>query len=201
MVDENKSSSKLLSLMRKNNGFLKTSDVTAAGISRETLRLFVLKNNLNRVARGVYASSECWDDEWFYVASSCKEIIYSGETALYLHGLMQREPFYTSVTVKYGYNARNLLKRGFKVTTTIKEKFYLGKTSIVTPYGNIVPVYDLDRTICDVICHKDRMDVEVFRYAIREYMSSPKKNLNNLFKYAKALRVDDLVRVYTEVMI
>lgn len=42
------------SLLRNNNGFLKTSNAVAAGISREYLGDYVRKNGLERVAHGLY---------------------------------------------------------------------------------------------------------------------------------------------------
>ena len=36
---------------------------------------------------------------------------------------------------------------------------------------------------------------------MREYMSSEKKDLGNLMRYAKELRIEDNVRIYTEVML
>jgi hypothetical protein len=41
------------SLLHDNNGFLKTSDVVAAGILREYLGEYVRKNGLERVAHGL----------------------------------------------------------------------------------------------------------------------------------------------------
>ena len=49
--------------------------------------------------------------------------------------------------------------------------------------------------------NKDKYDIQVFSYALNEYMKGKSKNLNNLMKYAKALRIEEKVRMYTEVMI
>ena len=45
------------------------------------------------------------------------------------------------------------------------------------------------------------MDVQVFHYAMKEYMGSTHKNLNHLMTYAKELRIEYAVRTYTEVML
>ena len=59
----------------------------------------------------------------------------------------------------------------------------------------------MDRTICDMIKIKDKMDIQVFQYAIKEYMKQKDKNLFNLMKYAKLMHIEDVVRIYTEVLL
>jgi len=70
-----------------------------------------------------------------------------------------------------------------------------------TIYGNTVRLYDIDRTVCDIIKHKNKIEPQTYQTAIKEYMRSPQKNLNNLMKYARSLGVDKTVRLYTEVML
>ena len=73
--------------------------------------------------------------------------------------------------------------------------------AVKTAYGHVVPVYDRERTICDMIrCRKDA-EVQTFRTAMREYMSGEKKKLGNLMRYAKELGIEENVRIYTEVML
>ena len=59
----------------------------------------------------------------------------------------------------------------------------------------------MERTICDVIRYKEAMDIQVFQYAMKEYMGSVNKNLNHLMTYAKKLHMESAVRTYTEVML
>ena len=46
-----------------------------------------------------------------------------------------------------------------------------------------------------------RMDIQVFQTALKEYMSSQKKNVHRLTVYAKLLGVEWKIREYTEVML
>ena len=41
------------------------------------------------------------------------------------------------------------------------ELFDLGKTELKTPAGNLVPCYDLERTICDVIRSRNKLGIEI----------------------------------------
>ena len=59
----------------------------------------------------------------------------------------------------------------------------------------------MERTLCDSLRYKDKMDIQVFQYAVREYMSNGQKNLNRLMAYAKIFKIESLVRTYTEVLV
>jgi predicted transcriptional regulator of viral defense system len=55
------------------------------------------------------------EDEMFYLQVKYPQIIYSHETALYLHGLTDRAPFEYSTTVPSGYNVVKNLSENVKV--------------------------------------------------------------------------------------
>jgi predicted transcriptional regulator of viral defense system len=183
------------------NGYLRAEDVTARGISRTCLSEYVKKRNLERVARGVYCSDDAWPDALFLLGIKNKGICFSHEVALHIHGLMEREPTNVTVTIKTGYNASHLRDQGVRVHTVSQELFVLGITTAQTAYGNVVSVYDRERTICDIIKAKEKMDIQVFQTALKEYMSSSGKHLPNLMRYAAAMRIEEAVRRYTEVML
>lgn len=183
------------------NGYLLTTNVLDNGISKPTLAEYVKKRNMERVAHGVYRSEDAWPDDLYRLALTNSRIVFSHETALSLHGLMEREPSEISVTVSAGYNATHLRKQGVRVYQVKPELYPLGTTETKTYFGNPVRAYDMERSICDLLRSKNRTEVQVFRYALKEYMSSDRKNLNRLMSYAKAFQIDSLVRTYTEVML
>ena len=188
-------------LVEEGNGYLLTYQVLENGISKPTLADYVNKRNMDRVAQGVYLAEDAWKDELYILHLSNSRIIFSHETALFLHGLMEREPKDISVTVRAGYNASHLRKKGIRVYQVKPEIENLGVLDIQTNFGNTIRAYDMERTICDVIRYKEAMDVQVFQYAMKEYMGSTHKNLNHLMTYAKKLHIESAVRTYTEVML
>lgn len=156
---------------------------------------------MERVAQGVYLAADAWLDELYLLSISNSRIVFSHETALFLHGLMEREPKFTSVTVKAGYNASHLRQKGIRVYQVKPDVVDLGVREVQTNFGNTVRAYDKERTICDILRYKDSMDVQIFRYAIKEYMADGQKNLNHLMAYAKRFQIESAMRTYTEVML
>ena len=60
--------------------------------------------------------------------------------------------------------------------------------------GVILPAYDRERTICDCFKYRTKLDNEIFNKAVNAYAVDEKKNLANLSKYAKEMKL------YTKVM-
>jgi len=188
-------------IVESGNGYLRTSQVVDAGISKPTLAEYVTKRNMERVAQGVYFAEDAWPDELYLLYLANRRIIFSHETALLLHGLMEREPKDICVTVSAGYNATHLRRKGIRVYQVKPAVFELGVTEVKTSFGNMVRTYDMERTICDILRYKETMDVQIFQYAMKEYMSSTHKNLNHLMEYAKMFQIESVMRTYTEVML
>ncbi len=190
----------LTKLSDENNGYLFTAEVLSHKISKTYLAKYVKENEYERVAHGIYAAPDIWPDELYLLQKMNPRIIFSGETALYIHGLTDREYGRIEVTVPQGYNAVHLRKRKICVRLLKEELYDLGKSTLKSLYGNPVIVYDKERVICDMIIDRKKMDVQMFQTAMKEYMSDSERNLPVLVRYAEKLGVRDEVMKYVEVL-
>ena len=190
----------LRKLSDRNNGYLFTADVLCMGISKTYLAQFVKENGYERVGHGIYAAPDIWPDELYLLQKKNLRIIFSGETALYIHGLTDREYSRVEVTVPQGYNAVHLRKKKVKVRTLKENLYEMGKTVAESVYGNPLAVYDKERSICDAIIDRKKMDVQIFQTAIKEYMSDPDRKLQILVQYAEKLHMRDEIMKYVEVL-
>lgn len=188
-------------LVESNGGYLLTASVQNAGISRTYLMRYVRERDMERVEQGIYISQDTWPDPLYILQMKNAGVIFSHETALYLHGLMEHEPSRIFVSVKRGYNATHLINRGIKPFFIRHDYFETGVTTARTTYGNEVRLYDIDRTVCDIVQRKEDMDVQVFQTAMKEYMAGDQKNIPRLMAYAKALGIDRRMRDYTEMLL
>ena len=60
--------------------------------------------------------------------------------------------------------------------------------------GHEVQIYNKDRVICDCLRYRNKMDREIFNKAIQSYVTDPDKNVPEMLKYAKALRVSRVAK-------
>ena len=188
-------------LLEENNGYLFTNQIEKAGISRTYLSKFVIENHLEKVAKGIYISEETILDE-LYVLQLCNpKIIYSGETALFLQNMIDRECLDIRVTVPPKYSQTNLREKGILVHQEQYDIYQLGVEEKETNFGNIVRTYDKERCICDVVKNRKKLEVQLFQTAMKTYMRDKNKNLSKLMEYGEYLKIRDELMKYVEVML
>jgi len=191
----------LQKLLDENNGTVTNKQAAKAGISRERLRLLANVGDLERVAAGVYVSPEALPDKMYIEQTRKPQTVFSHETALFLHDLTDRDPLCYSVTVPHGYNTSALTSSGFCVFTVKRELHLLGTVQTETAFGHKIRTYNPERTICDCIRSRGKMDVAIVTDAVKRYAKRKDKNLHRLMEYAKIFRVTNPVREYMEVLL
>ena len=85
-------------------------------------------------------------------------------------------------------------KHSFCVSST-------GCTTMQTPFGHTVPVYDMERTICDLLRSRSRIEEQSFQSALKQYAVRTDKNLRTLMRDAKLFHVEKKLRQYLEVLL
>ena len=188
-------------LLESQNGLLRTEQAMSAGITKPVFYNYVHSKELERVAHGLYLSKDAWVDSMYLLHLRFSHAVFSHETALFFHDLTDREPLQYTVTVKTGYNPTNLKEEGVQVFTIKVELHEVGLTTLQTPFGHDVPVYDMERTICDLLRSRSRIEKQAIRDALRIYASRRNKNLRTLMRYAELFRVEKILRPYLEVLL
>ncbi len=188
-------------LLKENNGYLKTSDVVLAGISKTHLSEYVRKRNLERVAHGLYMSQDAWTDEMYVIQVRYPGAVFSHETALYLLNLADREPLEYTVTMRSGTNATRLTNSGVKVYKIREEMHEVGATTVLSPAGHMLRIYNRERTLCDLIRSRSSVEIQDFQTAMKEYVRLKEKNIPLLMRYAKLLSVEKILKQYLEVLL
>lgn len=182
-------------LMKENNGVLEAEKAAQLGINNKTLQRLHNTGKIERVAHGIYIDPECIEDEYLITQYRCKKGIYSHETALFFHDLVDRTPFKLMLTIPSGYNTRLLKERSkYKFFYANKRLYNIGIIGLLSPYGNKINVYNMERAICDCIRKKDQLDTDLVNTAIKLYMSDPKADYAKLLKYADTFKVRKIVK-------
>lgn len=156
---------------------------------------------LERLSQGIYLSPHAFEDRLFRLQLRCSNGVYSHETALYLHGLSDREPQISMMTVHSGYNARHLGGEPIKLFYIHRELPDLGKETVNTSFGRTVYCYNRERTLCDLLRSRSQMDPALLNAAFKLYLRGSEKNLSLLFDYSAQLGVQKLAKSYLEVLL
>jgi len=188
-------------LLKKNNGTLVTSELTEKNIPRIYLAKMMKLDKIIKVKRGVYASPDAIEDEMYYMQKKYSRIIYSHETALYLLNLSDRTPFEYSITVPSSYKVVSNLREEMSIYYIKDDLHQLGAISYTNNFGNEIKIYNLERTICDLLRSRNRMDIEIINKTMKEYVSKKEANYKLLYDYSKKLNIEGVVRKYMELLL
>lgn len=177
-----------------------TKEINTLGLHRSILKKLVSAGKISKYSKGIYIKNNSWEDEFQLLQLKYPKGIYSHNTALYLLGYSDRTPALFTMTFPHGYNASSLANEPIEKKQSIKELYNLGIVEIKDFSGNLVKVYELEKTLCDMMRGNNR-DIEVITSAFKKYSTSKTKNIPKLMKYAKLLKVTSKIQPYLEVLL
>lgn len=190
-MDEN-----LKTIFDRHGGLMRTVELKEAGYYYKKIQKLIEEGEIEQVRRGYYQYSG--DDSFSEIPAI---------TTLFPDGVICME----SALDYYGYTDRTPAAWHLAVDNkSARTRFYIDYP-VVKPHfvrsdrypvgivegeidGKSVKVYDRERTICDLLLHRNKVDGEVFNIAIQRYINDPKKMEARLMKYAKILHVEKKVK-------
>ncbi len=183
-------------IIEDNGGIASTSDFAAKGINKYEVAAFCKDGIIERIRRGFYQlphSNNIIEEQLIH------ELLPQGiicvESALFYYGYSDFSPRKWSIAVPRTATrtVKNMEEIPMKAYYIQKPFLDIGK-SAGNFNGVILSVYDRERTICDCFKYRTKLDNEIFNKAVNAYAADEKKNLANLSKYAKEMKL------YTKLM-
>lgn len=196
-----KINSVILEALKKNNNVITTAQVMELGFSRYLLSKYEKEGLLERERQGVYVLPNSVHDDMYTLMLRSGKIIFSHDTALFLNGLSERTPFIHSVTISNNTRVSKVIQEECVCYYIKPELHQIGMTIRKTTLGNRVRCYNAERTICDLLRSRNRLDEETVIGAVKNYTASSDKDLNLLAVYASKFRVYKELKRYMEVLL
>ena len=193
---------KIRKIIKSNNGYVTRKDIDNNNIPSIYLSRYIKKNNLKQITRGFYSIENWIIDPYLVFQYTYPQFIYSFNSAIYLHHLGDILPNYLEVTKPINYHPYTNKRDDVLIhTDTVDSSYKLGITEIATSLGNIVKAYDKEKTVCDIIKNKEKIEFEVYVKALNRYAKSKDKNINKLLEYARVMKIENRVRSQMEVLL
>lgn len=186
-----------------NGGIAKTVDFVAEGIKKYEVAALCKEGFIERIRRGFYQlphSNQITEEQLL------QELLPQGivcvESALFHYGYSDFAPREWSVAVPR--TASRSVKRleGFPIKAYYIQKDFLQIGKIADHFNGVeLAVYDRERTICDCFKYRTKLDNETFNKAVNAYAADKNKNLANLSKYAREMKLYARVMNVMEVLL
>ncbi len=191
----------VFALMDERKGYLTSGEALENGVVNKTLQRMEERGLIERVAHGLYMRKDIFPDPFFVTQHRCRKGIFSNETALFLHGLSDRNPLRLMMTIPSGWNTPLLTDESVLFFYCRPKWSELGVCETETPSGMMVRAYDTERTLCDSLRNIDKLDRDLVLTALKRYAKSKARDQAKLLEYATVLKMRDMVYRYLEVLV
>ena len=194
---------KIKEVFYANHGYSSTGDISTAGIDRRILRDLINENTIEKIKRGLYR----WKDAKFDIEEeliNVSKIIPHGviclESALAYYKLTTYTPGEYTIAVRRNYNIKLPDYPPIRLYY-FSDKYYIDGVEKIDIDGNIIKIYNIEKTICDCLRYEDKISKDIIIESIKEYVKRRDKNIFKLINYAAKAKVKDAVQKYIEVLI
>ena len=191
---------KYIEIINSNGSIITSKDANKKGISRTILSKMVTDKAIERIDYGIYATNKFIYDELFIFQMKHPNTVFSFNTALYLLNKTERTPEKIDITTTRN-NSLGYCKDIANIHRVNNEMINIGKIKILTNTGKEVYSYNIEKTLVDIISDRNSIEIELANKIIRKCIKEKDFNVNNMFQYAKKLKVYDKVKNYMEAII
>ncbi len=190
---------RVLDLVKK-AGVLRPRDLDAFGIPRIYLSRLLQAGKLQRIARGLYALPGGHVSEHRSLAEACKRVprgVVCLVSALRFHELTTESPFQVWLAIgakawrpHVDYPPLRVVRFSSAAITSGVEQHQIE--------GITVPVFSPAKTVADCFKYRNKIGLDVAIDALRECWRSRRCTMDELWKYARVCRVQNVMRPYLE---
>ncbi len=184
----------------EHNNHITTQEFVACGLSKTMLTRYIDAGLLLRVGHGVYTLPETTADVFYRTALHSKHIVFSHESALYLHGLLARIPQKLTVTIPSNASLRKEVRERCICHYADERVHSIGIVEKATACGNIVPCYDMERTVCDYIRCRNRYSDNTILDVLQVYFGRRGRNVQLLAEYAAIFGISWVMEQYMDAL-
>ena len=199
MATPNTHTDKILDLVRK-AGVLRPRDLDAYSIPRTYLSRLVSAGKLQRIGRGLYVLPGRNVSEHRSLAEVCKRVpkgVVCLLSALRYHELTTQAPFEVWLAIgekawrpRVDYPPLRIVRFSSAALESGIEEYQVE--------GVTVPVFTPAKTVADCFKYRNKIGLDVAIEALRECWRSQRCTMDELWKYAKVCRVQNILRPYLE---
>ena len=199
MATPNTHTDKILDLVRK-AGVLRPRDLDAYSIPRTYLSRLVSAGKLQRIGRGLYVLPGRNVSEHRSLAEACKRVpkgVVCLLSALRYHELTTQAPFEVWLAIgekawrpRVDYPPLRIVRFSSAALESGIEEYQVE--------GVTVPVFTPAKTVADCFKYRNKIGLDVAIEALRECWRSQRCTMDELWKYAKVCRVQNILRPYLE---
>ncbi len=199
MKDETRN--RIFRLIEQNHGYIKTAELRNNNIHNKYLSQLEESGEIEKVKRGLYKSTGIdVDDELIDVSKMIEQGVLCLVSAASFYNLITLNPLKYYVALERGVKIKLPDYPPIKIIYYSNNEYYTGITNVQVS-EHLIKVYDMEKTVCDLIRYRNKIGVDIMKEALNNYIRRKDKNITKLIDYSKKLRVHNVLKSYLDVII
>ncbi len=184
----------------KKDSVIRAKELKRFGLSYYNIRELIHAGRLEKVNRGVYRLTDRQYDE----KTEVSRLIPSGVFCLFTACLHYELSTFVSseLHVAIPKSAKYILPAYPPVKLYYWDtKSYQTGIATVQTSGVTVRMYDLEKTVCDIMRLRNKVGLDIAKEVMKNYVKRKDRDLVKLLKYARVLRVETTIKTYLEILL
>lgn len=181
-------------------GLLRASDLDAIDAPRVVLTRLTAAGLLDKVGRGLYRLPSHTGSEHeglATVATKVPQAVFCLLTALQFHELTTQLPRQVWIAMPRGSHVPRIAYPPIKMVQMTGDAYAEGIETVERD-GVKLRVYCAAKTVADCFKHRNKVGLDVALEALKDARSKRKASANDLWRYAKLVRMANVMRPYIE---
>lgn len=195
-----KNPSSIQQLFERGGGIVRAKTLLENGVSYYDIDGLLAAEVIVRLKRGVYKWADRETDEMAEVARMVPGGVFCLFSAAFYYGLTTTIPARHHVAIPGDRKVALPSYPPIQLYFWNKTPYSLGVTTADLAGGRI-HLYDLEKTVCDVIRHRNKIGLEVLKEILRNYLDQEDRNLNRLHAYARQLNMFNKVDAFVTMLL
>ena len=173
------------------------------GFSNYQINKLTDEKKLLKLNKKMYENLEYKGDEidFYYVDAYVSNGVVCLMSAAVYYNLSTHRPSFIDVAINRKAKVSSLPKwPDIRLHFFTDFRFENG-IEIINNDGNTFKIYDIEKTVCDIVFYKNMVGVEETKEILTNYLNREDRKLNKLIRYAKDLKCEDKLNAYLEVLL
>ena len=178
-------------------------DLKALGYERYAVEQMIQKGILYKITGSVFENTKYDgpESDFYFIPALINQGIVCMLSAAKYYGLTNNWPHEINVAVKKDKKIATLPKYPpICIYHFGKDRYELGVVTI-NDNGNTFRIYDIEKTVVDIIYFRNQVGIEETREILINYLNRKDRDINKLFMYAEKLNCLKTLRTYMEVLV
>lgn len=186
----------LLALFEKNKGYLLSKELQRNSALYATLRVLVETEIVEKVKTGLYRhTTMAHQNEWQEISRIYPQGVFCMYSAWHYFELTTNIPH--SYYLAFPNKARITIQ-DYPPIQAYYWSNHLYDLQIMQLEG--FRMYSLEKSVCDAIKFRNKIGKDTMAEVLRNYIKRKDKDMNVLFRVAKTMRMENLLREYLNLM-